>query len=491
MIMNHSASTGNYSPVKLIFLIAGPASCAVICLLPAPQGLSCEALRLVGLASWMVVWWFSEAVPLAATALLPIPFMPILGIADQKPVAAAYAHPIIFLFLGGFIIAAAMQRWNLHKRIALLIVLRIGTNPTRIVAGFMIATAFLSMWISNTATAIMMFAVGLSLSEFVHKRNQDHANAALFSKSLMLGIAYAASIGGVATLIGTPPNGIFAAFLSDAYGMQITFSSWMCIGFPFVLVMLPLCWLVLTRGAFNLRSITFDGAEDILLTELRSLGPVSKPERIVLIVFSASALLWITRPAVCSITGLSISDTTIALCAAVVLFITPLSLKNGSFVCDWECAARIPWGVLLLFGGGLSLAVAFQSTGLATAIGHGVSSLHGTHSAFFVLVVTGVVILLTELTSNTATTAAFLPIMGAVAVGAHLHPMLLCLPVTLAASMAFMMPVATPPNAIVFACRGLSIRDMVRAGFFMNMAAIILIPVLVYVLAPTIFDITF
>ncbi|WP_455385233.1 SLC13 family permease [Acidihalobacter prosperus] len=476
---------------KLISLWLGPLVMLALLLLPAPSGLKPEAWHLVALAAWMVIWWMSEAVPVAITALLPIPMMPMLGIAGQKAVGASYGDPLIFLFLGGFLIAAAMQRWGLHRRIALRIVKIAGTGPQGIIAGFMLATAFLSMWISNTATAVMMYAVGISMVEFVSARVDDPAKARRFGIALLLGVAYSASIGGVGTLIGTPPNTLLAGFLNDTYGIRIGFSTWMLMGVPLVVVMLPLTWLLLCRVVFPVKGIDLGGAAGLIDEELRQMGPMSRGERIVLAVFLCTAALWIFRQPLVALTGLTVTDTSIALLAAAVLFALPASVQAGQFTVDWDAARKVPWGVLLLFGGGLALAGAFKSTGLAAAIGEAVAGLSAVDISLIVLITIAAIIFLTELTSNTATTATFLPILGAVAVGLGQNPMVLAVPAALAASMAFMMPVATPPNAIVFSYEGLHIADMMKAGLWLNLLAIVLIYGAMLVLAPLVFNLSF
>ncbi|MDX1485005.1 MAG: DASS family sodium-coupled anion symporter [Alphaproteobacteria bacterium] len=471
---------------RLIALIAGPALALLVLLLPAPEAMNPEAWRLVALAIWMVIWWLGEAVPIPATALLPIPMMPLLGIAEMAPVASSYAHPLIFLFLGGFLLAAAMQRWRLHRRIALKIVSVVGTSPGGIIAGFMLATAFLSMWISNTATTIMMFAVGLSVIAFVGRKARDPAMVRNFGVALMLGIAYAASIGGVGTLIGTPPNALLASFLQSNYNIQIDFFTWMLLGVPVVIVMLPAAWILLTKVVFPVRALGIGDAEAVIHSELAGLGAMSKGEKAVAVVFVLAALGWILRQQLAGFSGLPINDTTVALIAALALFAWPLSRERGQFAVDWEAARHIPWGVLLLFGGGLALAGAFKTTELAAWIGAGVSGFDvGTWVLVFL--VTAAIVYLTEITSNTASTATFLPILGAVAVGLGLDPRLLAIPVALGASMAFMMPVATPPNAIVFSYEELRLADMVRAGFWLNIIAIVVCFGAIYLLAPLVF----
>jgi sodium-dependent dicarboxylate transporter 2/3/5 len=471
---------------RFLTLLAGPVLAIVFLLLPAPDDMNPEAWRLVALAVWMVVWWLGEAVPIPATALLPIPMMPMFGIDKMKPVAANYGHTLIFLFLGGFMLAAAMQRWGLHKRIALRIVSFVGTSPGGIIVGFMAATAFLSMWISNTATTIMMFAVGLSVVGFIAGKTPERTMVRNFGVALMLGIAYSASIGGVGTLIGTPPNALLASFLQSTYNIEVDFFTWMQLGIPVVLVMLPIAWLMLTKVIFPAHDLKIGDASGVIKDELAALGAMSKGERAVAIVFVCAALGWILRKQLAAWSGLPINDTTVALVAATVLFAVPISREKGQFALDWEAARNIPWGVLLLFGGGLALASGFKSTGLAEWIGGRVSGFEvGTWMLVFV--VTAAIVYLTEITSNTASTATFLPILGAVAVGLGLDPRMLAVPVALGASMAFMMPVATPPNAIVFSYEEMHIGDMVKAGFWLNIVAIAVAFGAMYFLAPIVF----
>ncbi len=476
------------SPFRLGALLAGPLVALLLLLLAPPEGMSIEAWRLVSMASWMVIWWLGEAVPIPATALLPIPLMPAYGLADMTPVAANYANPLIFLFLGGFLLAAAMQRWGLHRRIALRIVSVVGTSPGGIIAGFMLATAFLSMWISNTATTIMMYAVGLSVIDFVARKTSDADMVRNFGVALMLSIAYSASIGGVGTLIGTPPNALLASFLSSTYGIKIDFFKWMTFGLPVVLVMLPLAWLLLTRVVFSTRRIRIGDASRLIQQELAVLGPMSGAEKVVAGVFFGAALGWIFGSQLTALTGLSINDTSVAMVAALTLFAWPISRARGEFILDWEATQSVPWGVLLLFGGGLALAGGFKDTGLADWIGHSVASFE-ISAWLLVLVVICAIIYLTEITSNTASTATFLPILGAVAIGLQLDPRLLTVPVAVGASMAFMMPVATPPNAIVFSYDQLRLQDMVKAGFWLNIIAVGVTFAAMYLLAGPVFGI--
>jgi len=474
---------------RLLALLAGPGAALLLLWLPGPASMGAEAWRLVALAAWMVIWWLGEAVPIPATALLPIALMPLLGIGGLQAVAANYGHPLIFLFLGGFLLAAAMQRWGLHRRIALYIVSLAGTSPAGIILGFMLATAFLSMWISNTATTIMMYAVGISVIGFVAQQGGDRLMVRNFGVALMLGIAYSASIGGVGTLIGTPPNALLASFLQTSYGIRIDFFTWMKFGVPIVMLMLPAAWIMLTRFIFPARELRLGAAAGLIEDELGALGAMSRGETAVAVVFGCAALGWILSRELAAWTGLPISDTTIALAAALALFAWPVARTKGQFALDWDSARGIPWGVLLLFGGGLALAAGFNDTGLAQWIGAQVAGLDvGTWVMIGIVLVT--IVYLTEVTSNTTTTATFLPILGAVALGLGIDPQLLAIPVALAASMAFMMPVATPPNAIVFSYRELRLGDMARAGLWLNIIAILVSYGAMYCLAGLVFELS-
>jgi sodium-dependent dicarboxylate transporter 2/3/5 len=470
----------------LVWLIVGPLVCLCFLLFGPAGTLPLEAWRLIGVTGWIVVWWLGEVIPLPATALLPIPLMPLVGIMDIDRTTSNYASPLIFLFLGGFLLGSAMKRWDLHRRIALHIVRAVGTSAQRIIGGFLLATAFLSMWISNTATAVMMFAVGISLVEyFENQLNENDARA--LGVALMLSIAYGASIGGMGTLIGTPPNALLASYVADNYDIQISFMQWMLVGIPIVIVMLPWTWVWLTRFAFPVKQMELQQVDELLESELEKLGPMQVGEKVVAAVFGATAFAWMTRSLVTSWTGLNISDPGIAIMAGCVLFAVPLSLERKTFALDWETAEQLPWGVLLLFGGGLAIADAFGATGLAEFIGKSVSQFESVGIWWIVLMVSVVVIFLTELTSNTATSAAFLPIMGASAVGLGYSPMVLGLPVAISASMAFMMPVATPPNAIVFAYDKLTIRDMAKTGFVLNLCTIAIVFASMYFLVPFVY----
>lgn len=475
---------------RIAGLIAGPLGGVLLLFLTPPADMPEAAWRMLAITVWMVIWWLSEALPIPATALLPLVLMPLLGVESMPETAARYASPLIFLFLGGFLLAAAMQRVGLHRRVALRIVAVVGASPDRIVLGFMLATAALSMWISNTATTIMMFAVALSVIDFVGQQSRDDRMVRNFGVALMLAVAYSASIGGVGTLIGSPPNAMLASFVQQTYGIEVSFARWMMIGLPVVVVMLPLTWLLLTRVLFPAHAMQVGDAGGLVRAELKAMGAMDRGERLVAVVFGCAALGWMLRDPLVRLTGLPLDDAMIAIAAALVLFALPVSRSTGRYALDWAATRDLPWGILLLFGGGLALAGGFSSSGLARVIGESVAGID-IATVFLVLTVLVAIVYLTEITSNTASTATFLPILGAVAVGLQLDVLVLTVPVALGASMAFMMPVATPPNAIVFAYDRMQLSDMVRAGFLMNLIAIAVAFGVFVLLGPVVFGITF
>jgi sodium-dependent dicarboxylate transporter 2/3/5 len=467
-----------------IGLLLGPAACLLILLSPAPGALSLTGWRTAAVTALMAIWWITEAVPIPVTALLPLALFPLLGVLDMGAAAAPYANELIFLFMGGFFIAAAMERSGLHRRIALAIVSFVGTSPERLVLGFMLATAFLSMWISNTATAAMMLPVALAVAEMLKPAGLP-GEPYPFGISLMLGIAYGSSIGGIATLIGTPPNAVLAGAVQEFLKVQIGFGQWMMVGVPVAAILLPAAWLLLTRVIYRPGALTGD-VDRIISQERAALGRMSKAERIVAVVFVATALAWILRepkdlggihiPGIASFAP-GVRDSTIAIAASLLLFSIPLDLKRGEFVLDWSSGARIAWGVLLLFGGGLSLARAMDESGLATWIGSGVATLE--HVPFWALIATAtaLIVFLTEITSNAATATMAMPIMAGAAAALNQPAIALMAAAGLSASMAFMLPVATPPNAIVFSSGYLTIPQMVRAGLVMNLVSIAVITI--------------
>lgn len=485
-------------PVRLwLGRILGPVlALAVYFLLPADPLLTTPARTTAAVVVLVAVWWMTEAIPLSATALVPLVAFPLLGILGMEQAAAPYAAPTVFLFMGGFMLALAMQKWNLHKRIALLAMRLIGTRPRQLVLGVMVATAFLSMWVSNTATTLMMLPIGLSVLAITNRDGAadaaDGRDSRNFAVGLMLAIAYAATIGGLSTLIGSPPNLILAGFVEQNYdGLSIGFADWMKIGVPLSAVFLVIAWLAITRVIFPARMPEIAGGRQVVQVELRKLGRMSRGEWNVLVIFASTALLWVFREPLTEWSALTaylpfmanLSDAAIAIAAAVALFLVPVSVRRAQPTLDWRTAqSGLPWGVLLLFGGGLSLAAAVQETGLSAYFGAQVSGLGTLPTILLVATVCLIVLLLTELTSNTATAATFLPVLGGVAIGIGLDPMLLLLPAAMAATCSFMLPVGTPPNAIVFGSGHVTMGQMVRAGLWLNLVGVVLITAATYLL---------
>jgi sodium-dependent dicarboxylate transporter 2/3/5 len=432
----------------------------------------------------MAIWWVTEAIPIPATALLPLVLFPLFGVASIGETAAPYADPVIFLFMGGFFVAAALQRCGLHLRMALIIIRAGGVSPRRLVGAFMAATAFLSMWVSNTATVAMMLPITASVLLIAGRQGEDgEPGDPHLSVALMLGVAYSASIGGLGTLIGTPPNALLAGFISNTYGVHVGFVEWMLVGVPLVVIGIPLTWLLLTRVLYQLRSAPVAGGAAAVAGMLRSLGSPSRAEWTVGIVTALIAAFWIGRPLLADVVS-GLSDAGIAMAGAVLLFLVPTNRAGDEHALDWAAAEQLPWGVLVLFGGGLSLAGAIQHTGLAVWMGSALTGVGGWPVLLMVVVVTAGIIFLTELTSNTATAAALLPVVAALAVAVHVAPMLLVVPTALAASCAFMMPVATPPNAIVYGSGHVTLQQMMRAGVVLNLLFVLLITLAALILVP-------
>ena len=489
-----------YSRRQMLGLFLGPILFALMLLLPAPAGMEPAAQKMAAIALLMATWWMCESIPIPATSLLPIALFPWMGIMATGKATAPYANHLIFLFMGGFIIALSMQRWNLHRRIAMNIVKVMGFSPSRLILGFMVATAALSAFVSNTATTVMMMPIGLAIiahvvaegkKEGLDKEIDFSPDKFAFGLNLMLGIAYAASIGGIATLIGTPPNTVLAGYLNKTYGYEITFAKWMSVGVPLVLVMLPLCWLWLTRVANPLKLKKVPGGKDLISNELRKMGKMNTGERWTSLVFGLTAFAWIFQKQISVIfpEPKFMTDATIAMIGALVLFLIPINLRKNQFVMDWHWASKMPWGVLILFGGGLALADGFKDTKLAEWIGGQVSLLENAPILILIIAVATLIIFLTELTSNTATAAMVMPILSAVAIGLGQNPLLLVVPAAVAASCAFMLPVATPPNAIVFGSGYVTIPQMARSGFGLNIIGIMLTVVLTYLLVIPAFDV--
>lgn len=471
---------------KTIGFLSGVVIFLTMMMVPSPEGLSSAGWHTAAVALLMATWWITEAIPIAATALVPIVFFPVLEISGIEDTLAPYAHPLIFLFMGGFVIAIAMEKWELHRRIALNIVNFVGTEPHSIILGFILASAFLSMWVSNTATALMMLPIAISVLKLVNQKAEPDQQTTHFDLCLLLGIAYGCNVGGMGTLIGTPPNALLAGFMQDSYGVEISFASWLLFGIPMVIISLPILYVVLTRFVYPIAIDKLPGGDELFANKLRELGATSSPEKKVAVVFGITALLWIFRPLLSDIIP-GLSDTGIAIAAALSFFLIPVKSREENFILRWNDVEELPWGVLILFGGGLSLASAISSTGLAEWIGQGVEILSGWPIFLLLILIVTLIVFLTEMTSNTATTAAFLPIMGSVAVGLALDPFLFSLPVALAASCAFMLPVATPPNAIIYGSGRIHIPEMARAGMWLNLVFILVTSLMTYYIAPLIF----
>jgi len=450
-------------------LFLGPLLLLLMLVIPLPEGMGESARSVAAVTLLMAVWWISEAIPIAATALLPIVLFPLLGVMSTAQTTASYANHLIYLFLGGFLIAMAMQKWNLHRRIALHTIRIVGVSPARTVLGFMLATAFLSMWISNTATAMMMLPIGLAV--IASHRGSDGSEDHGFASALMLGIAYSASIGGVATLIGTPPNAILAGVLEKTTGNSIGFADWLLFAFPLSLTMLLLAWLYLTRLAYPNRGGGSGQTRELIHQQLQQLGPLSRQEKAVATVFLCVSAGWILRGLLDVPWLKGVSDATIAMAGAVALFVIPASWREGQFLLDWQSAVKLPWEIIILFGGGFTLASGFSESGLTVWVVNQLGVLHDVPIWVLVGAVTLLVIFLTEVTSNTATATIVIPVMGALAGAMEVAPSVLMIPAAIAASYAFMLPVATPPNAIVFSGGYLTVPQMARAGLWMNLLA--------------------
>ena len=472
---------------QVVGLFLGPALCILMMLSPTPSGLSDAGWTTAAIGILMATWWATEAVPIAVTSLLPLALFPLLDVVSIQGAATQYSNKVIFLFLGGFIVAFAMQRWDLHKRIALTVLQVAGGDGRSLVGGFMLASAAVSMWVMNTSTTMMMLPIAVSIITVIHKTvgGLDDKRKKDFQYSLLLGVAYGATIGGMATLVGTAPNAILVGFMEETYGTQIDFARWMLVGLPLTALMLPLAWIVLTRFAFKVDFHTSDEGRAELRRMKEGLGSMSTPEKRVAIVFLIIAATWITRPLLAQIPGLGgLDDSGIAIAGAIALFVIPSGDKRDPLLLRWTYAEQLPFGVLLLFGGGMSLARRVADTGLASWLGSSLEAVGSLPLPVIVILAATLIIFLTELTSNIATTTTFLPVVGAVAIEAGFDPIVVTVPVTFAASCAFMLPVATPPNAIVFGSGMLTIPKMVRAGMMLNLVSIFLVSLVALYLAP-------
>jgi sodium-dependent dicarboxylate transporter 2/3/5 len=458
-------------------------------ILPAPEGLSSEGWSVAAIVSLMAIWWATEAIPVAVTALLPLALFPLIGIVSFKEAAIPYANPNIYLFLGGFMLALAIERSGLHKRMALHMIIAAGSSGPKLIAGFMTIAALISMFVMNTSTTLMLLPIGLAVCSVVSNTipGLTKREITYFDTSLMLGIAYAATIGGMSTLVGTAPNIVFSAFMQETYGIEISMIDWMTLGVPLAIVMLYSAWLVLTKYVFPTSFITSSETKLYLKNMLNEQGPLSKDEIKISIIFGLTAIAWMLRTVLDNYQIFSgLTDAGIAIISAILLFMIPSTSNKGELL-DWSDSDKLPWGLLILFGGGLSIAAQINSSGLGIWIGEGLSVLSTVPPIFLILAVAALIIFLTEVTSNVATTSTFLPVFGAVAVGIGVLPVSLTVPVCLAASCAFMLPVATPPNAIVYGSGKFTIATMMKAGFALNIIGIAVVTLFAYYLAPLIF----
>jgi sodium-dependent dicarboxylate transporter 2/3/5 len=462
----------------------------LLMLLPAPSGMSAAAWKTTALLALMATWWISEAIPIFATALLPIVLLPVLDIAPIKDATAPYANPVIFLFMGGFFIALAIEAHGLHRRVALWLLSKVSPSPSWIIGGFMLVTGFISMWVSNSATTLMMLPIGQSVVELVMGEERDDSTRKNFSAAMMLGIAYSASIGGLGTLVGTPPNALLVGFMNETYKVQLGFAQWAMLGVPLVFISLPLSWLLMTRFIFPLPSEQLRSSQQAIQSQLASLGKMSKGETLVAIVFVITAVLWMFEPLLTAwFPQMKLSDAGIAILGAMLLFLLPIDFQKGEFVLSLETAKKLPFDVLILFGGGISLAQAIQKSGLATYVSQSLSGFGDVSIFSMVILASLIAIFATELIGNTALAATLLPILAPVAVAMGENPYVLLLPATLGVSCAFMLPVGTPPNAIVYASGYITMPQMARTGWWLNLLFTVLITLLVLGLAPLVFDV--
>ena len=472
---------------KQIGLLLGPSFFIFLQFLTL-DGLSSQATTVIALAAWMICWWITEAVSISVTALLPLVVFPLFDIMSMNEVGANYGSSIVFLFFGGFVLALALEKVNLHKRIALTIIHKTGTTPNRVILGFMIATAFMSMWISNTASTVVMLPIALSVIQFLVKsdgvftKEERH-----FSLSVMLGIAFSANAGGIATVIGTPPNSVLIGLLENEYNMEISFLKWMIIGLPFSATMIGIIYLVLTRWMFPNKGIEFASSNALIAQKLSDLGPTSPQEKHVLRIFALTVFLWVFRTLINSFfPSLGLSDTMISVGCAIALFSIPHQFKKGVFILKWEDTSRLAWGILILFGGGLALAKGMSTTGIVALITDGIANAN-----LNVLLTVSLLILLmlfmTELMSNVALVAVLAPVVAGIAIGLEIPILYLLIPVTMASSCAFMLPMATPPNAIVFASGYVKVAQMARVGIFINLIAVALLILMYRFAIPLVF----
>jgi len=479
---------GYYSRYEKIGFLLGPLLFLGILLFPI-EIINPLAHKVIAVAAWMICWWITEAVSIPITALLPLVLFPLTGILEIKDVAANYGSPIVFLFFGGFIIALAIEKVNLHRRIALNIIKFTGTNADGVVLGFMIATALMSMWISNTASTVVMLPIALSVVRLlIDDADGFTKNDQNFALSIMLGIAFAANIGGMATLIGTPPNVVMLGILNDEFNIEIGFFQWMTMGVPFAIVLLTIAYFVIVKLIYPNRLGVIKSSSDLIEGELQKLGELKKEEKIVLTIFLSTALLWVFGGTIRKLfPELNLNDTVISVLGAIAMLVAPTDFAKGEKVLRWKDTSKLPWGILILFGGGLALAQGMSESGIIDMIGSQIQSADGISIFWITALLIFVMLFMTELMSNVALTLIFIPVVAGIAVGLDVDALYLVIPVTLAASCAFMLPMATPPNAIVFASGYVKVYEMAKVGIILNVISVLLLIGLAYLVVPLIF----
>jgi sodium-dependent dicarboxylate transporter 2/3/5 len=466
---------------KLVGLLVGPALFCLVYFGVEPGVLSEKSIVVLALGAWMVTWWVTEAMPIPVTALMPMIIFPLLGVSSVREASAPYGDPVIFLFMGGFILALGLERHNLHQRIALNLIKLTGTSGNGIIMGFMLSTALISMWISNTATAIMMLPIATSVTGLLAKEagQENDPRFQKFATGLMLGIAYAASIGGMATIIGTPPNVVMVGYMKRFYNLDVSFTKWMIVGIPLMLLVLASCYLIITKVLYRNNLPSIQGSKELIHRKLTELGKITKEEKLVLIVFSITCFFWIFRQNMNGLIGKNLlDDTTIAMAGGVIMFLIPIDFKEQKFLLDWSDMKELPWGILLLFGGGLCLADGMEKSGLVNVVGNYFSGQEGINTGLLAFSLTAISMGLTELMSNVALVTIFVPVVFGIADGFHINPIWLAMPVTFAASCAFMMPISTPPNAVLFATGYIKMKEMIKTGFLLNLCSLVIITIL-------------
>jgi sodium-dependent dicarboxylate transporter 2/3/5 len=466
---------------RYLGFFGGPLLFLILELILTPSAdLSQKAIHVIAMAAWLITWWISEAAPVAVTSLLPLVLFPALGVMSMTEAAVPYANPVIFLFMGGFMIALALEKHKLHERIALSLIRVTGTSGNGIILGFTLSTGIISMWISNTATALMMLPIAVSVIDLLKQQRspgeQTTQHEKNFALGLMLAVGYSASIGGIATIIGTPPNVVFVGFMKEFYGQEMDFGKWMLVGVPVSMVTLFACYFIITRLLFPNRMAHLEGSEQLIRQKFEALGPIRKEEKLVLLVFSVTSFCWIFQQPLNAWFGKeALNDTNIAIAGGLTMFLVPVEFRSWKFLLDWESTSRLPWSILILFGGGICLAKAMETAGIIQWIGDAVAQQSALSSLTMIFVLTALSLILSEFMSNVALVTIFIPVVFGIADSLGINPILAGMPVAFAASCGFMFPIATPPNAIVFASGHIPMKEMVKAGLLLDIISVLII----------------